>query len=512
MLPKAARRVFLWLLLGLSLSTGGHLYAPDAVLRGRVTEALLRRGALDVDPAGIPAGFLAVGRGGKAYPKYEAGASLAAVPFFLFGDVLGRLAPHAAAPLFQGPLFLWYRPDQPRDAWHFFGLGLTNAMVVAATGALLFVVLLHLGYGGRAALWATGLAVLASPLWVYSKDLFAEPLAGLGLLVFVWAAEREAREQAPRAAALCGLGLGLAVLAKTAHVVLLPGALAVLVWRWRGLPGHVTRLARFTGGLAVMLGLAVVWNVLRFGDPWASGYGSELELWITGPLEGLAGLLVSPGRGLFTYFPAAFLALACTRASYRRAPQWTVFAWLSLVALLALYCRWHGWDGGWCFGPRFLVPLLPLLALVVAPFFSAAPRARWARAAGWSLIGLSAAIAFTGTLVAYTDFHQALRHLFGSHYLEVARWDWRYYAPVAYWGFEPKLFWIAPRVLRVPAAWWLAAAFGAGFVALVPLARGVLAAALGPPGVRVGHRRNLAWSLFVLAGAVAGAALALSAG
>src|SRR5204862_537452 len=200
---------------------------PDAVLRARAAEGLLMRGSPAVDASGVPPGFLATGRDGQAFPKYEAGASLAALPFVALGGLVERLAPAGSAAIFRGPIFLWYSPEDASTAWRLCVVGLTNAALVA-----------------------------------------------------------------------------------------------LLAW----------------------------WDWLRFGSVWTSGYGEELTLWITPPLVGLRGLLLSPGRGLLPHFPLAVLALATTPAAWRRSPRTTLFAWGTVATLLAVYCRWHGWDGGWCWG------------------------------------------------------------------------------------------------------------------------------------------------------------------
>ena len=97
-----------------------------------------------------------------------------------------------------------------------------------------------------------------------------------------------------------------------------------------------------------------------------------------------------------------------------------------MLVLLVFYCRWNDWDGGWSWGPRFLLPALPLLAILIAPFFADPPQRKLTRALGWALILASTWIAWTGTLVPTTDFHQWLRReAAGGNYLEIARWSWR---------------------------------------------------------------------------------------
>lgn len=482
---RPARWLFAWLFLFFALGTGGHLYSPDAVLRGRATEGLVLRGSLAVDPTGIPPGFLAPGRDGKMYSKFDGGMSVAAIPFFVIGDGLARWAPAATGPLFAGPRFLWYHPEDRADAWHFFGMGLTNAAVVAATCALLFALLARLGYGAAPSLATAAVAAFASPLWVYTKDMFAEPLVGFGLLLFAFGWQRARAGGHGGDALLAGCGLGLACFAKLAHVTLLPLALGVFAW---GLPKNSRRvrlLAAVGAGIAGGLALSAAWNFARFGTLTTTGYGEQLQNWTTPPLTGLAGLLLSPGRGLLTHWPLVLLALLCTRSAWRRHRELTVFAWGTLLVLLAFYCRWKDWDGGWSWGPRFLLPALPLLAILITPFFADPPKRKLTRALGWTLILASTWIAWTGTLVPTTDFHQSLRReAAGANYLEIARWSWEAYPPFAYLAFTPKSYSFFVSCLGRPEGWWLAGLFGAGWAALFPLGRATLGAVFGWPPLR----------------------------
>ena len=101
-------------------------------------------------------------------------------------------------------------------------------------------------------------------------------------------------------------------------------------------------------------------------------------------LRSLVMLTVSPERGLFFYMPwaAAGLAGFFSGRSFRetlRSDPGPLLVCLYIVLFSAYYMP----SGGWAFGPRHLIPIVPFLALGLHRFASADPRRAFA---AWLLI------------------------------------------------------------------------------------------------------------------------------
>ena len=83
-------------------------------------------------------------------------------------------------------------------------------------------------------------------------------------------------------------------------------------------------------------------------------------------LDGLYGILLSPGRGLLIYSPFLILVLVGVAANLRRLVRqplfWLASLWLALF--LVAVSRWGSWWGGWGFGSRLLTDVLPALLLL----------------------------------------------------------------------------------------------------------------------------------------------------
>jgi len=167
------------------------------------------------------------------------------------------------------------------------------------------------------------------------------------------------------------------------------------------------------------------------------------------PLPGLAGLLVSPGRGLIWMAPALVL-LPLGLFAARRSGEWLwlgSFASVALATLVPTACL-RGWHGAWTFGPRYVLPLLPFAWLGVAFALDATRERRWLRWSASTLFAAGLAVQLGGALVDHTTATdlglQAARVEWPAWpgvpereqeelRFERLQWDWRFAAPWAHW-------------------------------------------------------------------------------
>lgn len=124
----------------------------------------------------------------------------------------------------------------------------------------------------------------------------------------------------------------------------------------------------FAAGCALAGLPFLAYNLVMFGRPFG-GYQSILatDAFRHNVLEGLAALLVSPGKGLLVFAP--FLLLAAWRPLAAFGPEKKTLAILLWGAFLAqlLFYSTIDWTGGATYGPRFLTDALPFLIVCLAP-------------------------------------------------------------------------------------------------------------------------------------------------
>ena len=299
----------------------------------------------------------------------------------------------------------------------------TAAWVSALNAVLVFLITRRLGYHSQVALAVTMLYGLATLAWPYATYDFAEPgiaLALLGTVYFLLRGLQE-RQVAWLPVAGCALfggiaiefttALNLVVLAFVPALVSLQSAQHVL----RRLAWAVTSAAAFLAPVAVLGAAALAVLALGFDaqPPAAGDLAERATAWLDLPLWiGLFGTLLSPGKSVLLYAPPLILALFGSLLFVGRHKWWTLpFIGIPLLYLL-VYGGASDWYGGSGWGPRFLVPAVPLCLIMAAPilekalFDNGVRELRAALALGAAGIGVQI-IAVAKDFTAYFDLLRA---------------------------------------------------------------------------------------------------------
>jgi hypothetical protein len=282
---------------------------------------------------------------------------------------------------------------------------LTASLLAAASAALLYL-LLRRRAEPRDALLLTVAFAFGTTTWVISSQaLWQHGLAELlvvGALLLLTGPYTPSRALA--AGTLCGLiaanrppdailaaALGLYGLwwaTRRDRIVPTPPAVAPAAappvacsgipgWPETGRPpasGSVGILL-LAAGAALPLGLVLAYNLEVAGSV-AGGYGiSGKATFFQHPLlSGIAGLLFSPTRGLFVFSPfLLFLPLRLRDVlggSGARARGLTLALGIAVASQVLLYAK-TDWRNGFCWGPRWLTDLLPLLLWMLPPVVAA---------------------------------------------------------------------------------------------------------------------------------------------
>ncbi len=337
----------------------GHSSFSDGFLLFLTARNYLDTGSFAVPPP-APGTVLThhkVGVDGQSYVSFGPGLVFAHLPTIL----VGRSLPTTLQPRVNG------QPANPLQRDEFWAQ-LTNAWIMATAVTFILLCGRALGFSIPVALSVAVAAAIASPLWLYARIDSTEALQALALIgaFYLLLRGRTTDTILPHMGA--GLFLGIAVTAKVANLILVPWYIFYCLRRDREARRRMPTLLFFLSPALFMVGLVGLYNHVRFRNPLESGYDLTAEGFTHPMLDGIYHLLASPSYGLIVFWPAFLVALFGLAAFFRRFPDEGILACGVFVTLLAVYAKWWAfWGLAW--GPRFLIPALPLLSLLLLPAF-----------------------------------------------------------------------------------------------------------------------------------------------
>lgn len=384
---------------------------------------------------------------GRWVSKYPVGAAVLATPVYLL-SALGTVS-------LNSPFI-----DQLAK--------LAAALIAALSVAIVHMAVRRLTTHGVALLITSVYALGTSTFSVSSQALWQHGPSQLAFSVVLYCLVR-AREE-PAWAGFAGLPMAFAVIARPTNALLAaPIALYTVIY-------HRRQLATFiSGGFAPLL-LQLWYNTTYYGTPFHSQFNPLHPGFFGLPLaQGLAGILVSPSRGLLVYSPALILSLVGLVAVWRRGgnPLFRAVAVGTVMGIL-LYGKFFIWWAGYTYGPRYLADFTPGLALLLVPILPVALKRRTTTAVFLVLTMWSMTAHAIG---AYVDENRwnAFQDIPGIEASEVQDrlWRWRdnqFFNPVA--DFAVRL---GAAMLHLPTsqtADWLRASYHTTLPASVSLTVG----------------------------------------
>jgi hypothetical protein len=336
------------------LTSGTKPIAGDSALMCAAAESLRTRGEVSVEPTRRD---VTKGADGHFYTKYPLLTVLQCLPAMAVRERVLAAAPGDAALEVMAPQLVPH--------------------AVAATLALgAMYVGFAFGLNAAASVILALLVTFTTPIWLGARSLYSETLQATLTLWFLYFALRARDSKRLAAWAALGLVIGLGINAKVTFFIL-PVAVAIdqLYERWDR--ARLIAVACAVPGLLLGAAAWLWYNHVRYGDVLNQGYTNtnDGELGFSVPLaSGVYGLLFSSGKSVFQYAPVLLASVWAVPYFWRerRRDLWLIA--IPSLFTLGVIAKWWAWSGDWGWGPRLLLPVVPLSCVLIVRWLAAPSR------------------------------------------------------------------------------------------------------------------------------------------
>lgn len=319
------------------------------------------------------------------YPKFGPGLSVFLVPFIFLNDLLSAIY---------------------SDIDKNIVISITSLLLLAGTTQAVSLIVQEMGYSRRRGLILGVSSIFGSFAYPYVNFFFTEPLQmfclTMSVLFLFRAANRKDFGRACLLLAAAGIFLGYGVFTKVTLVLAVPVFFVYALLRVRDNGGwpRVVALLSLAAPLVLFGALIAGLNFYRFGSIFETGYADEASLFVMPFFDGLYNFLFNPNKSMILFAPFMLLVPYGAIRLFKRFPGEVSLITALFLSNLFLYSMWWGWEGSVSWGPRFLLPYVPLCAVLLAGLLDG----RAFRAATAALLAAGFAVNLLGVLQDFPGY------------------------------------------------------------------------------------------------------------
>jgi hypothetical protein len=427
---KLHLKLFIWIFLAFSLFyiglTRGHFTDIMQVNLYQTTRSLCEGGNLTTSP--IYDSHL--GRYGKYYSQFGVAQSIAAIPLYAIGKAIHY---YLTAWNKRDILSALAGPQLGEEPWRFGGdiemffVNLFNCFVTALLCSVFFIISLRLGATPLMSFIATLLLGLTSYVVPFSTGFLGHSSEALFVLLAFFFLFLFTKTNKTIHILFAGSALALAFLFRFPAAIALPGlSIYLFLHIWCSRPEGNTvifiikkifpKFILFGFPLMVASLIHLTVTYFKFETLWKyNNPGFNLPL-----LKGLYAFLISPGNSIFLFTPMLLLTPWTFKFFHKRYRLESLCILFISATYLIFYGKYEMYHGLWAaLGPRYLVPIVPLLLLSLALWIQMSGRKIWLIVLPLAVIGfwvqlvhIAVSFSYVYHYEGYLDFNPPYSFLF----------------------------------------------------------------------------------------------------
>ncbi len=338
--------IFLFFLSIYSILQPGHIYNPDTAIRYQLTkDGIILHHHIYTYHSLDKIGRDTIKRKNRYYTKWLIGQSVLMVPLYYMGKLMGKS-----------------REDETEE----FLCSFLSAIFTSLTCLLIFIFGIHLKFSPKISFLLSliyGFSTFAAIMARGSYDIVETSFFILLSIFYIFLYSKHLKK---KFIIFSGISYGLAVNIRYTPFIILPLFLMFLFMIRKNRTEFLRDSILFILILLPFFAYVLYYNKIAFGSIFRTGYTDKFNanfFW------GLYGLLFSPRHGLIFFAPISILSLWAFPKFFRRLRTLSLLFFFVILFYIFLHAKFEPWDSGFQFGPRFLLPILPLLIIPIGFVF-----------------------------------------------------------------------------------------------------------------------------------------------